>query len=191
MSIIANIILPLFVSILLLVTFLKKLKVNLKEQNKLKVIINVTALSMLLMILFGIIYYTAYCKEEKQQIELIKSLNYDKVKSIEFFKSLPNWKVNLVDTKIIIDDKNKIKKILSYLKFSESFFINDKHDREWETYMQLNLINNSSITIKIYKLTNKNTLIYLMKDGYSIGEFENAQLGEFLEMLTYYNEPSK
>jgi hypothetical protein len=115
----------------------------------------------------------------------ITSIESEQIGLITISPSQPEWEVNLVDTSIIITNDIATKDILSFLQNSNLY--SPSHPiRKWETNIILFTTSNDSVSVRIVRLQDGETIIYSNK-----GIFRNDELAPYLEKLFQFSKPVK
>lgn len=115
----------------------------------------------------------------------IKEVDGKEIKSIILQPSQPEWNVNLVDSTVHIENKNKIEYLIDLLHKTEVYSPNHP-TRIWEVKLIIITVNNDSIPIKIEKVENKGAVVYSKR-----GKFKKDGLAEYLEAVVNFNQPVK
>ena len=97
--------------------------------------------------------------------------------------SEPGWEVNLTDSPVLINDSNKINKIMGYLRKTEAYFPSHP-SRIWETKLIFITTGNDSISFQIEKTVNNGTVIYSPDNQWRKGE-----IAEYLERIVNFSKP--
>ncbi|OQP58138.1 hypothetical protein A3860_07370 [Niastella vici] len=113
----------------------------------------------------------------------ISLLNDKEISQIRLGPSLPNWKVNLVGSDLVISDKQQIDTITQLLRKVDVYF--PSHPiRVWETKMFLITTTRDTVEMKINNTNNNGTSIETPSN-----EWRLDTLGCYLEKLTKYQQP--
>lgn len=103
----------------------------------------------------------------------------------DYFNELQqiDWEVNLTDSPELINDTNKINKIMGYLRKTEAYF--PSHPRRiWETELIFITTGNDSISFNIQKTDNNGTVIYSPDN-----EWRKDEIAEYLEGIVNFSKP--
>ncbi len=113
----------------------------------------------------------------------IKMLRGKEISKILLRPSEPDWEVNLTDSPVLINDSNKINKIIDYLRKTEVYFPNHPR-RIWETELIFITTANDSISFNIQKTDNNGTVIYSPDD-----QWRKDEIAEYLERIVNFSKP--
>jgi hypothetical protein len=114
----------------------------------------------------------------------IKSLKGKQIVSIILKPSLPDWKVNLTDSDLVITDKSALDTLTKLLSKTQAYF--PKHAiRIWETSLFVITAKNDTLKLKVSKTENNGTVVTTPE-----GEFTKDNLDEYLEYFTNFKEPA-
>ncbi len=148
------------------------------KKNKLKLILPV--LGILFLIVPSFLPYIFLGNWDS-----INELENKEIKNIILEPSQPKWEVNLVDSTVKIDDRNRIGHLLNLLHNTEVY--SPSHPKRiWEVKLIFVTVDNDSIPIKIEKVDKKGAVVY-SKRGY----FKKEGLAEYLEEAVNFYKPVK